>query len=296
MLPWLIRAAAALVLLALAAAPARAQLTFPGASPVSSGNVIIRTQPEVTGGTNSFSGLFDKNVLIYGASPSVALIVQSNTFASTTLPVNVDGNRQRASAAGFGDTLIEARYTVYQQDGVGSTFRIAPYIGFSVPTGMDAANQQLPRGAQPGTGAWASRDALTASWQQLFWNGGAEIGYQTNATAAGYRYGNEFYADAGFHYLLWPRTLEGLVPAELYASIETNYAAVAASRASGRDVQGTAADLWLVDPGLIYTTPRYSMSLNAFLPVYERVSASASRFQYGLELLFRLSLFTEHHW
>lgn len=293
---WIARAAAALLLLALAAGPARAQLTFPGASPISSGNVIIRTQPEVTTGSQGVLGFEDKNVIIYGASPTLAMILQSNTLVGNSVPVTINGNRQRVAAVGLGDTLLEARYTVYQQDGVGSTFRIAPYIGVSIPTGMDAANTDLSRAAQPGTGAWASRDALTASWQTLFWNGGAEVGYQANTAAAGYRFGNIFYADVGFHYLLWPRNLEGNVPAELYASLESNFSSIGANRTGGTAISGTASDLLLVDPGLIYTTPRYSVSITGLLPAYEHISTAASRYQYGVVLFLRLSLFTEHHW
>ncbi len=293
---WLVGVVAALLLLVGAAAPARAQLTFPGASPISSGNVVVRTQPEYTTGSDGVRGFLEKNVLFYGASPDLALIVQSNTLVLNSAPVMINGQTHRVTAAGLGDTLVEARYTVYQQDGVGSTLRIAPYVGVSMPTGMDAANQNLSRGAQPGTGTWGSRDALTASYQTLFWNGGAEVGYQANTAQAGYRFGNAFYADAGAHYLLWPGSLEGYVPAELYASLEVNYSSLAPNRAGGGKVPGTGADLVLIDPGLIYTTAGYSVSFTGQLPAYERVRDNGSRFQYAAIMLLRFSFFTSHHW
>ena len=288
----LLGAAASLAL----ATPARAQLTFPGASPISAGNVIVRTQPEFTQGSDGVRSAFDKNVLIYGASPNLAFIVQNNSIVANSATVGNGAQAHQATAAGFGDTLLEGRYTVFQQDSIGSTFRIAPYIGVSIPTGMDAANSELSRAGQPGSGAWASRDALTASYQTLHWNGGAEVGYQANQNADGYRFGNTFYADAGFHYLLWPANLEGDVPAELYASLEANYTSETANRASGAKVAGTGGQMLLLDPGLIYTRRKYSLSFTALLPAYERVRDNGSRYNFGGILFFRYSLFTDLHW
>lgn len=277
-------------------APAQAQLTFPGASPISAGNVIVRTQPEFVQGSGGVSSAFDKNVLIYGASPNLAVIVQSTSLIANAANIPIGGQVRQVTATGLGDTLLEGRYTVFQQDGIGSTFRVAPYLGVSVPTGMDNANANLPRGAQPGTGTWASRDALTASWQTLYWNGGAEVGYQTNSTDAGYRFGNTFFADLGFHYLLWPGNLEGEVPAELYASLESNYTAQVANRIGGQKVPGTGGQLLLVDPGLIYTRRLYSVSFTALLPAYEQVRDNGSRYTFGAVLFFRYSMFTAMHW
>ena len=293
---WIARAAAAaLLLLALAAGPARAQLTFPGASPVSSGNVIVRTQPEITSGTGGLFGIADKNVVIYGASPNLALILQNNTLVDTSVPETINGQRQRVSAVGLGDTLLQARYTVYQQDGIGSTLRVAPYVGLVMPTGMDNANAEMSRAAQPGSGTWGTRDAVTMSVQTLTWNGGAEAGYQANAPGAGYRFGNTFYADIGAHYLLWPSSLEGDVPAELYGSLEANFTSTAPNRAGGAKVPGSGAQLLLIDPGIIYTRSRYSVSFTGFLPAWEHAATNASRYVYGAEVLLRLSLFTEYH-
>ena len=280
----------------LLAAPARAQLTFPGASPISAGNVIVRTQPEFVQGTDGVRSAFDKNVLIYGASPNLAFIVQNTTFTANSANIPIGGQVRQVTATGLGDTLLEGRYTVFQQDGIGSTFRVAPYLGVSIPTGMDNANADLPRGVQPGTGTWGSRDALTASWQTLYWNGGAEVGYQTNSADAGYRFGNTFFADFGFHYLLWPGNLEGEVPAELYASLESNYTSQVASRTGGQKVPGTGGQLLLVDPGLIYTRRLYSVSFTALLPAYEQVRDNGSRYTFGAVVFIRYSMFTAMHW
>jgi hypothetical protein len=277
---------------AVAAAPAWAQLTFPGASPISAGNVVLRVQPEISEAGGGFRSLFDRNVLIYGASPSLAFLLQNNSVVSNS--VDVDG--RRLTATGIGDTLFQTRYTIFQQDGIGSTFRVAPIIGIDMPTGMADANGAGPRGTQPGTGAWNTRDALTASWQTLYWNGGAEAGYQANSTAGGYHFGNTFYADLGFHYLLWPSSLEGEVGGEFYASLEANYTSSAANFSFGQTVGGTGSQLLLVDPGVIWTTALYSVSFTALLPAYERIAPNGGRYGYGAALFFRRSFFTDFHW
>ena len=298
--PWIVRAIAVtavfLGLLVLLAGPARAQISFPGAAPISAGNVTIYLKPQSTDSTDGISSTIYRNVVIYGASPNLAFILQNNSFVANSATIAGKHGSQHITANGFGDTVLEGRYTLYQQDGPGSTFRIAPYGGVVIPTGSDNVNSLMPRAGQPGTGAWATRDALTMSYQTLDWNAAAEAGYQVNSSAAGYRFGNTFYADAAVRYRLWPRTLETVVPAEVYGFIESNYTSMMANRASGQNVPGTGGQLLLLDPGIIYTARLYSVTLMGLLPAYEQVHNNSSRFNYGVLASFRFSLFTTHHW
>jgi hypothetical protein len=287
---------ALLIVSAMATAPARAQISFPGAAPISAGNVTVYLKPQSFDYTDGVRSTVDRNVLIYGASPNLAFILQNNTFVANAATVATKNGPQQITANGFGDTLLEARYTVYQQDGPGSTFRIAPYFGTSMPTGMDNVNGLMPRAGQPGTGAWATRDAVTMSYQTLDWNAAAETGYQANSDAAGYRFGNTYYADAAFRYRLWPTSLETVVPAEVYGFVESNYTSMTANRASGAKVTGTGGQLWLLDPGIIYTARVYSLTLMGFLPAFQQVRNNGSRVNYGLLAMFRYSLFTPYHW
>lgn len=297
---WITRVAAGAVALlgalVLLAGPARAQISFPGASPISAGNVTIFLKPQSMDGTDGVRSTIEKNVLIYGASPNLAFILQNNSFVANSATIAGKGGAQHITASGFGDTLLEGRYIVYQQDGPGSTFRIAPYVGAVIPTGMDNTNGLMPRAGQPGTGAWATRDALTMSYQTLDWSAAAEAGYQADSAAADYRFGNTFYTDAAFRYRLWPGTLENAVPAEVYGFVESNYTSTVANRAGGQNVPGTGGQLLLLDPGITYTTRLWSVTLMGFLPAFEQVRNNGSRFNYGGLAMFRLSLFTPHHW
>lgn len=292
----IVRSGGFLVVLLLMSSPVSAQITFPGASPVSAGNLIMLLKPETLDYTRAASNTVDKNVLIYGASPNLAIILQGNTFVSNSATITEGGRSRSVIANGFGDTLVQARYTIFQQDGPGSTFRIAPYAGVILPTGMDSANNLMPRGGQPGTGAFATRDAVTMSYQTLDWNAAAEAGYQANSAAADYQFGNTIYADVAFHYRLWPVELGEDVAGELYASIESNYTSTLANRGGGQSIPGTGGQMLLVDPGIIYTTRTYSLTLTGLLPAYQHIRDNGNRLNYGLLGAFRYSFFTSNHW
>lgn len=89
---------------------------------------------------------------------------------------------RRLTATGFGNTLFRTRYTTFQQDGIGSTFRVAPILGINTPTAWPMRTARCRAACSRERGP--ARDALTASWQTLYWNGRAEPGYPANTTAS----------------------------------------------------------------------------------------------------------------
>jgi hypothetical protein len=289
--------AAGLMIALLFALPARAQITFPSAAPISAGNLIVRTQPTVTEYSGGLQSFYDENILLYGASPDLAFILESKSIVSNSGNIVSNGKAAAFTATGFGDTVLDTRYNLYETDGVGSTFRIAPYIGIDIPTGMDNVNNAVPRTLQPASGEWGTREALTSSWQTLFWNAQALIGYQNYAGSDGFQTGSSLLADAAFHYLIWPSDLDREVNTEVFASLETNYSLSAVDRMNGAAISGTGGQLWTVDPGIIYSTPKYAVDFTALLPVLQQYRGpGASRYDYGFEMMFRYSFFTYHHW
>lgn len=278
------------------AVPASAQITFPSASPISAGNIAVRVQPLVTEGTQGAQSVTGEGVVIYGASPNLAIISENDLLVSNMADVSIGGKTERAAATGLGNTLEEARYTVYQLDGIGSTFRIAPLVGVSVPTGMDNANAAMPRNDQPGSGGWGGKTALTSSWQTLDWDAAAEVGYETHSTAAGYQVGNSLEANAGFYYPLWPKIIDSPFEKQLFLSLETNYTSDTYDRLYGHFMPGTGGQLWLIDPGLMYTGALSSINFTFLLPMLQTTNGPASRYDFGFELELRWSFFTNHHW
>ena len=278
------------------ATPARAQITFPSASPISAGNIAVRVQPLVTEGTEGAQSVTGEGVIIYGASPNLALISENDLVVSNMADVTVGGKTERLAATGLGDSLEEARYTIYQLDGIGSTFRIAPLIGVSVPTGMDNANPAMPRNDQTGSGDWGGKAALTSSWQTLDWDAAAEVSYETHSTAAGYQVGDKLEANAGFYYPVWPKIIESPFEKQLFLSLETNYISETYDRLYGHFMPGTGGQLWLLDPGLMYTGALSSINFTFLLPMMQTTNGPASRYDFGFELELRWSFFTNHHW
>ena len=278
------------------AAPARAQITFPSASPISAGNIAVRVQPLVTEGTQGAQSVTGEGVIIYGASPNLAIISENDLVVSNMADVSIGGKTERVAAIGLGDTLEEARYTVFQLDGIGSTFRIAPLVGVSVPTGMDNVNAAMPRYDQPGSGGWGGKTALTSSWQTLDWDFAAEVGYETHSTSAGYQVGNTLEANAGFYYPLWPKIINSPFEKQLFLSLETNYISDTYDRLYGHFMPGTGGQLWLIDPGVMYTGALSSINFTFLLPMMQTTNGPASRYDFGFELELRWSFFTNHHW
>uniref|UniRef100_A0A8J4M668 Uncharacterized protein n=1 Tax=Acidicaldus sp. TaxID=1872105 RepID=A0A8J4M668_9PROT len=290
-------AAAGLAVVLLLVAPARAQITFPSAAPISAGNVIVRTQPTATEESQGVQSLYDENIVLYGASPDLAFILENKSIVSNSANIVTNGKTAALTATGFGDTVLDTRYNLYEADGIGSTFRIAPYIGIDLPTGMDNTNAFMPRELQPASAAWGTREALTASWQTLFWNAQALIGYQNYASSSGFQPGSSLLADAAFHYMIWPSDLDREVPAEVFASLESNYSLGAVDRMNGEAISGTGGQLWTVDPGILYSEPTWGTAFTALLPILQQYRGpGAPRYDYGFELTFRYSFFTYHHW
>lgn len=289
--------ALAFLIVFLLAAPARAQITFPSAAPISAGNVIVRTQPTMTQGSGGTQSFYDENVVLYGASPDLAFILENKSIVSNSANIVTNGKTAALTATGFGDTVLDTRYNLYEVDGIGSTFRVAPYIGVDLPTGMDNANATMPRELQPASAAWGTREALTASWQTLFWNAQALIGYQDYTSSGDFQPGNALLADAAFHYMIWPSDLDREVPTEIFASLESNYSLSGVDRMNGMAISGTGGQLWTVDPGIIYSTPKFAVDFTALLPILQQYRGpGATRYDYGLQLMFRYSFFTYHHW
>ncbi len=276
--------------------PARAQLTFPGASPISAGNVVLMENPTLSTAGGGYQNLATQGVLVYGITSQLALITQTYQPVWTATDATAGGKTVRLTAVGAGDTIQEARYTVYQLDGIGSTLRVAPLIGLAIPTGMDDSNPAIRRSEQPGTGNWGGRAALTSSWQTLYWNAEAEIEYRDYIPGAGYQFGNTFLANAAFHYVLWPTRITPNIPGELFASFETNFSSARPNRAAGASAPGTGGQLWLVDPGLDWSTSGYGVAFTALLPVLQQVYGQGRRYDWGFLFHIRISLYTPHHW
>lgn len=161
-----------------------APLTFNSALPVSSDEWIVRAQfvyrkstddPTPMNRRMEASGLM--TVLGYGASRDIAVFAVL-PYTDKRLAMNVGGQSIQRSQAGYGDTLLMGRYTVYEDNGPGRTLRISPFLAIEAPTGSDNTADRwgrLPPPLQPGSGTWDGQVGVVASFQSLDWGGDVQL-------------------------------------------------------------------------------------------------------------------------
>ncbi|MDE2149354.1 MAG: transporter [Gammaproteobacteria bacterium] len=300
MKPWLANSGVVIGLCAaLLPSPASAApITFNTALPVAQGQWLIREQylrrhrDDDTAVPNRDVHVDALgNVLAYGVSGKLALFAVAPWFLDKTLEATTPAGRVRLGDAGIGDTQIFARYTVFQDDGPGRSFRVAPIAGFIAPTGSSDQSGRfgrLPRAFQNGGGAWGGLGGVIATYQTLAWEVDADAAYQATGIHDGYRAGAVTQADVSFQYRLWPRQFNGGVPAFFYGVLETNLIHAARDRMNGGDVADTGGSQWFVSPGLQYVTLRYVLETAVQLPLVQDMNGRALRDDYIFHVGFRI--------
>jgi hypothetical protein len=261
-----------------------APITFNTALPVASQEGILRGQYVLVRATGdptplgrSITVQATPVALAYGVTPRLALfgIVP---YIDKSLELNTPAGRIERSASGIGDLLFLGRYTAYALDRLGSTIRLAPFVGLKLPTGKDDVSDglgRLPRPLQPGSGSWDGFGGVVFTWQTLGWEFDADAGYRKNTASDGFRFGDQAFTDASFQYRVWPRLLEAGVPAYVFAVAESNLII------SGRDRVGGVPDLdsggtrWNVGLGLQYVTERFVIEGIYQVPAVQRLNGNA---------------------
>ncbi|HEV2276208.1 MAG TPA: hypothetical protein VGR96_18690 [Acidobacteriaceae bacterium] len=199
------------------AAPA----TFVTALPVAQNQALVRFNVQPALGNSGYRSLqFPVNVG-YGVTPSWALFVNINEGY-----VHLDHNQ---ASGGTGDLLIFLRNTLYKVDKPKSTFRVAPLVGVSLPTG---GNQRMMNGAiapgelQTGSGTFDPYAGITSGYNTPRYGAALDATWRYNPIAnSGYSPGTQLRADGQVEFTLLPLHLpdEGL-PNLLLLSLEANYA------------------------------------------------------------------------
>lgn len=190
-------------------------------------------------------------------------------------------------AEGVGDLILFARYTLHQDDAPGRTFRIAPVLGVTVPTGEDDDTDALgrpPRSLQTGSGSWAGFGGAVASWQTLDWQTDVQLQYRRHGTDEGYRPGDLLRLDGSLQYRVLPRALDA-GSGFTYAVLEAAWVREARETLGGirTDTGGTQV---LLAPGLQYVGRRSVWEAQWQFPVSENLRSGALRD----DRLIRLSL------
>ena len=295
------RRTSALVAALLAAGVATAQAapnTFNTALPVAEGQSLWREQFVLR--ERSADGPGDREVSIralasvlgYGLTPKLAVFGVIPYFFDKELQVTTPMGPIHRNTNGFGDITAFARYTAYKHDFTGGTFRIAPFLGVTAPTGDDDETDrfgELPRPLQAGDGAWDGFGGVVITYQTLQYQLDGQVLHRDNGRHDGFARGDEASFDASLQYRLWPRSLEGVsgTPGFVYALLESSLVhreRNGAGRGSDPDSGGTQ---WLLAPGLQYVTRRWIFEGTVQLPAASNPDGDALEDDVILRLGFR---------
>ncbi|MDQ6957464.1 MAG: transporter [Mariprofundaceae bacterium] len=260
-------------------------ITFNSALPVSEGVGILRTQfklvrktGDVTAQQRNLTITAVPLVMAYGFSSKLALFGVL-PYVDKRMDITIGNKRIRRQTQGLGDSKLFARYTVYQVDNPGDTFRIAPFVGLKMPTGSYKKQDALgflPRTLQVGSGSWDSFAGIAMTRQTLDWEFDAATSYQVNTKASGFEFGDEARVDGSFQYRIVPDSLDDVgVPAFIYAVLESNLIWNGKNKLAGATNMDSGGTTWNLVPGLQYVTRRYVLETAIQIPVMQQLNGSA---------------------
>jgi hypothetical protein len=274
-------------ILALGARPSDAgPITFLTALPVPQSQAVIRAQyvlirasDDPTPAERDLTVSALPLAIAVGATPRLAIfgvIPIVNKSMELTAPIG----RVTRHTTGVGDSVAFARYTVYAVDAAESTFRVAPFGGFKIPTGDSDESDAIglvPRALQPGSGSWDGIGGAALTFQTKQWELDADVGYRKNTEADSFRFGDEFFTDLSFQYRVWPRLLGAGVPAFLFAVAETNLVAQGRHEIAGAGDADSGGTRWDVDLGLQHVTTGFIVEGIVQIPAVDKPNGAGLR-------------------
>lgn len=281
---FLLSAAVGLVAFAMAQAALAAPITFSTALPVPKGEWIVRIQSRYLRSTDDPSSL-DREldvfafpvVGVYGATQKLALFAIA-PILDKDLDITTPLGRRTRSVSGLGDVTLLARYTAYQRDAKGKTFRVAPFVAVEAPTGEDGERDalgELPRPLQLGSGSWDVTFGTVVTRQTLAWQVDAALSYKANTEAKEFEFGDVARLDLSYQRRLWPQELGEGVPAFLYGVLESNLVWSDHNVAAGRRDPDSGGTTWHLAPGVQYVTRRFVVEGAVQIPVVQDLNGQA---------------------
>ncbi len=277
---------------------AAAPLTFNTALPVAAGEFVFREQfvLDQSGNDPSASARDRKamsaiSVLGYGITSNLALFGVV-PYVNKRLELTTNGVRQTRRADGLGDLRFFSRYTIFQDDAPGRTFRVAPFVGLEFPTGDDNESDpsgRLPASVQQGSGSWDPFGGVVATYQTLDFQIDAQASYKANTKANSFEFGDIARLDGSLQYRLWPQELGSGVPGFLYGVIESNFIYQDKNEVSRvNDPNSGGLTIFMV-PGLQYVTRRWIIESGVQVPLIQNLNGTALEKDYIFRAGFRFN-------
>jgi len=261
-----------------------APITFNTALPVAKGEYLIREQLIVNQSGDDPSGAkrnrtetaavtamgygINRKWTVFGILP----------YRNIELDLNSGGQNLNRSHAGFGDLTVFTRYNIYQENQLGRTFRVAPFVGLKAPTGKDNASDNLgtvPPPVQVATGSWDYFGGVVLTWQTLKYQADAQLSYRVNNEANGFEAGNIMRLEGSFQYRLWRSNTVGSVPDYFYGVLEANLINQDKNRINGIEDNNSNGTRLFLSPGIQYVTKRWIVEAAVQIPVSQNLNGVA---------------------
>ena len=282
-------------LLLLPAIAQAAPITFNTALPVASEEYLFREQLVVAqSGKDPATTNRDRtevtavSVLGYGITGKLA-VFGVLPYRNIDFDLTASNQRIKRDDSGFGDATIFGRYTLYQKDGIGSNFRVAPFIGVKLPTGDDDFRDSrgvIPPPARIATGSTDVFAGVVATWQKLNYQVDAQLSYRQNNRGNGFEPGNVTRFDTSLQYRLWHSDFSKGIPDFFYGVLEINAVHQGKNRLSGTINQNTGGTTVFITPGIQYVTKRWIAETAIQIPVSQNLNGTALETDY----IFRASM------
>ena len=213
-------------------------------------------------------------------------------YRDINLGIDSSGQRVKRSNTGAGDLTLFMRYSAYQKNRNGKTFRFAPFIGLKAPTGQDNKSDSkgiLPSSVQVASGSWDYFAGTVLTWQTLKYQIDMQASYRINNKANNFKAGNIARLDASLQYRLWRSVAKGVLPDYLYGVIEANLIHQKKNQINGIDDNNTNGTRLFISPGIQYVTKRWIAEIAIQIPVKQDLNGTALENDYIARSGFRVN-------
>ncbi|MCR4290018.1 MAG: transporter [Candidatus Scalindua sp.] len=273
--------------------------TFNTALPVADDEFIFREQGFYKRATDDPSPADRKldvfgtvSILGYGVTGDLAVfgvLPYLDKELDVTTPM---GQRATRTTNGIGDARLFGRYTIYQSDAPGRTFRIAPFFGVEFPTGKDDERDSLgtlPAPLQLGSGSWDYFGGSVLTYQVLDYQIDAQASYKVNTDANNFEFGDEARLDASIQYRLWPRELSAGVPGFVYGVLEGGLHYQGKNEISRNKTPNSGGTSFILSPGFQYVDKRFITEAIVEVPVVQDLNGNALEDDFTIRAGFRVN-------
>ncbi len=261
-----------------------APITFNTALPVAKGEYLIREQLIVNQSGDDPSGANRDRTekaavtaLGYGINRQWA-VFGILPYRDINLTLNSSGKTVNRNNSGLGDLTVFTRYSAYQQNQLGKTFRVAPFIGLKAPTGKDNASDTLgtlPPPVQVATGSWDYFSGVVLTWQTLKYQIDTQLSYRFNNESNGFEAGDVARFDGSLQYRLWRSNVTSSIPDYLYGVLEMNLINQANNKVNGVSDNNSNGTRLFISPGIQYVTKRWIAEASIQIPTSQNLNGTA---------------------